>query len=132
MTLGNAMSSLSFRMNTSGRCGEIECFDQGNVVRIYWEMSGSPKYDLLLAPLNLTSWSTGAKSPIPRSRQREILVALRQWLRSKRLRTDIDIPVNRRTSNEKCRWSGCEQRQLVGLAYCPEHYDESLLRGACA
>src|SRR5262245_59387265 len=101
-------------MIKSGRCGEIEVSERGNCVRLYWEMSGSPAFDLLLAPLDLTFWATGAKDPIPLAKQREILAALRQWLQSQRLRTDIDLPTDRRASEAICQWHGCEHPQLIG------------------
>jgi hypothetical protein len=110
----------------SGRSGEIEYREQGKVLLIPCEISGVPRYELLLAPLNLTSW-TSASEPIHALKQREILSALRPWLGSQRLRTDIDLPAQISSSEARCQWSGCQQRQLVGSAYCPEHYDATLL-----
>jgi hypothetical protein len=123
-----AASFPSFQLRTTGRCGEIECREGERVLLIPWEMSGSPKYDLLLAPLNLTSWSSNPDEPIPPLKQREVLTALRQWLRSERLRTDIDLPAEGRSSGASCQWSGCKRRQLAGSAYCEEHYDATLSR----
>lgn len=97
------MGCPSFQLRTTGRRGEIECREAaGRVLRIPWEMSGSPEYDLLLAPLNLSCWSSSADASIPPPKQRGILAALRHWLRSRNLRTDIDLPEDGRSAEARC------------------------------
>jgi hypothetical protein len=120
------VSLQSFHLRMSNRSGEIECREQGKMLRIDCEMSRVSRYDLLLAPLSLASWSSPSE-PIDAAKQREILSALRQWLGSQRLRTDIDLPAQASASEAKCHWSGCKQPQLGGSAYCEEHYDATLL-----
>ena len=122
------MTAPSFQMKTTGRGGEIEYRERDSGLLIPWEMAGASEYDMLLAPLDLSAWSSGGSDPIPRLKQREILATLRHWLQSQGLRTDIEPPSGDSTSDAICLWQGCAQRQLVGSAYCMEHFDFALLR----
>ena len=121
-----AMNSYSFTMNTRGRTGSIRCSDGQNVTDIDLEMSGSPEYDVLLAPLDLRFWASGAE--IPRDAQHRILAELRKWLVAQDIRSNAEPPRSNDGGVETCRRAGCSKSALVGLAYCPFHYDETLLR----
>ena len=120
------MNSYSFTMNARGRAGSIRCSDGQNVTDLDWEMSGSPEYDVLLAPLDLRSWASGAE--IPRGAQHRILAELRKWLVAQRIRSNAAPPRSNDRGPETCRRAGCSEQALVGSAYCPFHYDETLLR----
>ena len=120
------MAKYNFTMTASGRDGSIRCSDGINVVELYWEMSGSPEFDILLCPLKLMSWDSGIA--IPRESQFQILSELREWLRGKKVRSDAAAPSNLNSKDELCRWSGCSAHALMNSAYCARHYDESLFR----
>ena len=120
--------SEGFAGNISGRDGTITYSDLGRSLEIYWEMSGVPQYDILVAPLNLKQWKIPADEAIPRTKQREILEGLRSWLKSQGKRADIDRPSQIEYSSENCVWAGCSQKALRNSAYCLEHFDETLLR----
>ena len=123
-----AIAPGSFIFTASGRAGAISYREGARTLEIYWEMSGSPRYDILLAPLDLRYWLSPADEQIPLAKQKEILRDLRQWLASERKRADIDVPTPLTYSGESCVRSGCQHPALSGLAYCLEHFDESLLR----
>lgn len=120
------MNSYSFTMNARGRTGSISCTDGQNVTDIDWEMSGSPEYDILLAPLDLRSWASGAQ--IPRDAQLGILAELRKWLVGQKIRSDAAAPHSNDRRPEACRRAGCSELAIMGSAYCPLHYDQNLLR----
>ena len=115
-------------MTVSGRCGEITYEEDGRSVRLYWEMSGSPSYDILLCPLNLNYWDTPERARIADEKQLEILQALRRYLTYENLKSDIAIPPNTGESDKECMWTQCESWKLSDFAYCREHYDRCLLR----
>ena len=120
------MQSYDFTMQRSGRDGNIRCTDGRDLIDIYWEMSGSSDYDILLAPLDLRSWASGAE--IPRTAQRQILSALRDWLSKQEIRSDVARPCHTEQQTGRCQWSDCTETAVAGVAYCAFHYDENLLR----
>jgi hypothetical protein len=120
------MQTYDFRMNAHGRCGAIRCSDGENIVDIDWEMSGSPEYDILLAPLDLRRWASGAE--IPRDAQHRMMSQLREWLNGQGIRSDATPPRQLKQRGEVCQRSGCSQKAPSGSAYCAFHFDESLLR----
>ncbi len=95
-------------------------------MEIDWEMSGVPEHDILLAPMNLKAWDS--QESVSREQQIEILHALRIWLASKKIRSDIE-PINHPiVSASKCAWSGCGHSAIEKAVYCVSHYDENLLQ----
>jgi hypothetical protein len=123
-----AVSVDSFTFHADGRTGAISYSDGLHSIDIPWEMSGSERYDVLLAPLDLRYWRLPAREPIPHANQKDILVRLRQWLASRGARSDIDLPVESTLSSQRCAWRECQRMSVVGSAYCAEHFDETLLR----
>jgi hypothetical protein len=119
-------SPYQFQLNANGRCGTISCAKDGQNLEIEWEMSGVPEKDILLAPIDLARWASG--EDIPKAEQRMILERLRDWLVSKKTRSDINRPTEEVDHAAACVWSGCEEPPLKGLAYCANHYDDTLLR----
>ncbi len=120
------MQTYNFKMNARGRFGVIRCGDVENVVELEWEMSGSPEYDMLLAPLDLRHWSSGVD--IARADQHRILGQLREWLTEQGIRSDIAASRELEQSGDMCQHSGCPERAFAGSAYCAFHFDETLLR----
>jgi hypothetical protein len=114
-------------MKATGREGVITYVEGAHAIDIPFEMSGSARYDLLLAPLDLRRWRVPAGEPIPHTQQKEILARLREWLDSRRTRTDIGIQ-SLEQSAQRCAWSGCDRAALATSAYCSEHFDDTLLR----
>ena len=49
-------SNTDFTMTRSGRNGCIIYKSDDKNLEIYWEMSGVPEYDMLLAPVDLREW----------------------------------------------------------------------------
>jgi hypothetical protein len=118
-------SSYSSAFLSNGRTGTITCISGAQSLELECEMSGVAHLDMVLAPLNLRSWSSGKS--LSRIEQLRVLQFLRGWLLAQRIRADVarlDSPA----SSAKCIWSGCQQLALVGAAYCSTHYDEQLLR----
>jgi hypothetical protein len=118
----------SFVLQAEGGSGVISYTDCAYAIDIPWEMSGSSRYDLLLAPLDLRRWRIPAGELIARSKQKDILLRLRHWLASRDTRSDIDLPNESEQSSHACVWHGCTRISLSGSAYCTEHFDETLLR----
>ena len=83
-------SPYQFQLNTNGRCGTISCTKDDLKLEMDWEMSGIPDMDLLLAPIDLTRWTSG--ETVPNDEQRVILEHLRYWLAAKKTRADINRP----------------------------------------
>lgn len=115
-----------FQLSASGRCGTISCFKGNQNLEMEWEMSGVPDRDILLAPIDLTRWASG--EDVPMAEQRVILGYLREWLVGTKTRADIDRPTEEIDYSAKCVWSGCEAPSLKGCAFCPNHYDDALLK----
>ena len=116
----------SFSLQANGRCGIISCSKGDLMMEIEWEMSGVPDMDILMAPVDLNRWRSGQE--ISLAEQRYILDRLRTWLHEKGIRADIVRPVTHIDPSNRCVRAGCDKPVLEGYAYCPNHYDESLLK----
>ncbi|MEJ2170053.1 MAG: hypothetical protein P8X90_31525 [Desulfobacterales bacterium] len=114
-------------MKNDGRSGTITYQSGSNKIEIDWELSGSPEYDFLLAPVDLREWSEPKGAKIPFQMQIQILQKLRSWVKDQKLKTDIDSPVLDVEDN-KCIRSTCSRKRLSGFVYCSVHYDENLLK----
>jgi hypothetical protein len=123
-----ALAPDRFVMQAEGRSGVISYTDGAHTIDIPWEMSGSSRYDILLAPLDLRRWRIPAGELISHAQQRDILLRLRQWLASRQTRSDVDLPAESQQSSRTCVWHDCQRLSLAGSAYCVEHFDETLLR----
>jgi len=116
-----------FRLKSRGRHGTIVLEDGERSLEIEWDPSGSRDYAILLAPVDLSHWTTPAGVPISLDKQIEILGELRVWLVRKKIKTDVDRPTKLVVVDKKCVSEGCKERQMEGSAHCPYHYDLSLL-----
>ena len=76
------MTDHQFIMNGSGRCGTITYHEGARNIEIYWEMSGTPGYDIAFLPLDLKEWADPKGVKIDKEHQIEILRNLRQWLKN--------------------------------------------------
>jgi len=119
-------SPYRFTLQSRGRCGTITCTKGDSELELDWEISGVGDKDILLAPLDLTQWSTGLV--IPHEEQVSILVHLRSWLDENRTKSDIGRPITAVDHSGHCMRAGCRDHALVGSAYCPLHYDDALLK----
>jgi hypothetical protein len=116
-----------FAGDLRGRAGLITYSAPPRRLEIHWERSGSPEYDILVVA-DFRSWTSDPKVAISEQQQLEILAALREWLRARQLRSDIDLPLDIAEDKEACLSSACERRRISGHAYCRYHYDLSCLR----
>jgi hypothetical protein len=118
----------TFLLKSSGRSGTIAFEKGGHNLDICWEMSGSPEYDILLAPIDLQKWNKPIGKDIPRAEQFEILNELRLWLKGQNIKTDLDLPPTNDKECRPCICAGCNIPALEGIVYCAFHYDDMLLR----
>ena len=95
-------------------------------LKLDWEISGVSDKDILLAPLDLTHWST--ELVIPREEQLSILTHLRAWLDENKTKSDIGRPAAAIDHSSHCMRADCPDHAMVGSAYCPLHYDAALLK----
>ena len=113
-------------MTSSGRSGAIKYQNAGKSLSIGWEMAGTAKYDICIAPVDLRTWAVPKGLEIPIEKQLEILDLLREFLSKKNIRSDIQLP-NQKLSNDVCMIAGCSSLALEGTAYCPAHFSRNML-----
>ena len=123
-----AKEKYKFKLMPGGRTGEIICQSTEYKVVIGWEISGDKKYDILLAPLWLLEWAEPNGMKIKLEEQIEILHSLRNWLKRKKIKTDIDLPDPLEFDKEECKWIKCYAKRLKDSMFCLEHYNKLLLR----
>ena len=68
----------------------IYYIDNGKVLEIDFEMSGVPQYDLLLYFDTLKGWTIPKNEPFAFRQQSEIQERLLAWLKSKRIKSDLE------------------------------------------
>ena len=81
-----------FTFKGSGRAGCIYFKEAGRLIEFNWEMSGVPRYDVLLWPEEVKEWIYPERVPIPEDKQRAILLALKAWLRKEGIKSDLEAP----------------------------------------
>ena len=118
--------SYRFALRSSGRCGTVVCTKDSSELKVDWEMSGATDKDILLAPLDLNMWTSGGI--ISHEEQLDILAHLRAWLDESETKSDIARPSAPTDSSSRCMRADCPEHPITGLAYCPTHYDASLLK----
>jgi hypothetical protein len=79
-----------FHLKSQGRAGTIYYIDNGRVLEICFEMSGVPQYDLLLFFDNIENWSIPKGEPLDVSQKTQIREQLLEWLKTKRIKTDLE------------------------------------------
>jgi hypothetical protein len=119
----------TFSGQLAGRSGFITYREADRELKIYWELSGSSKHQVLISP-DFRSWLNmpeGHMSHISEETQLELLFALRGWLSSQNIRSDIDSPSDLSKQEARCIWAGCDSPRLKGYYYCRHHFDLSCL-----
>lgn len=114
-----------FALRSGGRCGTVTCTKGSLELKIDWEMSGVSGKDILLAPLDLNRWTSG--TIIPHEEQLDILAHLRAWLDESGTRSDITRPLAPIDPSSHCMRASCGEHAIAGSAYCPTHYDATLI-----
>ena len=117
-----------FSGKIQGRDGYITYREAPRELRIYWEVSSSPRFNALLSP-DFRRWPSSGEV-IPEKRQLELLGALRDWLKAQNLRSNIDLPSDTSEDESACLWAGCGRPRLKHYYYCRLHFDLSCLAGA--
>ena len=88
--LNDLLKVNGFHIKYHGRCGMIYYIDNGKVLEIYFEMSGVLQYDLLLYFDTLKGWAIPKNEPFAFKEQSEIRERLLEWLKSKRIKSDLE------------------------------------------
>lgn len=78
-----------YTFKADGRSGFVYFREDDRVLEIYWEMSGVPEYDILISPLEITSWTRPEDQLIPPEQRQQIVDGLRSFLLAKRIRSDF-------------------------------------------
>jgi hypothetical protein len=131
MTAGNVPIG-EFSGGLAGRAGHIIYREPPRELQIYWEMAihkeqdGSRSYGVTVT-CDFQYWSNPRAEPISELHQLEILIALREWLRIRGKRSDIDLPHDLSEEHEHCLWKGCNRNRIRNYYYCREHFDLSSL-----
>ncbi|MHC4167870.1 MAG: hypothetical protein ACYSWQ_13000 [Planctomycetota bacterium] len=120
------MTDHQFIMSDSGRCGTITYHEGVRRIEIYWEISGNPDGDIVVWP-NLREWSSPENTTIGKEHQLEILRSLRQWLKNRNKKSNIDLPSEVTTTDKPCIWANCDDRKIKGSPYCLRHYELDML-----
>lgn len=88
---GNDFPALEegYTFKAEGRSGFVYYREGDHVLEIYWEMSGVPEYDILIAPLDVTKRTSPADQPILPAKREQIVSGLRTYLLARKIRPDI-------------------------------------------
>ncbi len=126
--LGKEMTSpaqipLGFSGHIAGRDGSIVYREGARELAIYWEVSGAPRCDIAVGPLDFKKWTRPIGEEIPEEKQLELLSRLRKWCSAQNLRTDVHLPEDVSETDAQCASLACECRKLRHSAYCRRHYD---------
>jgi len=127
-SMSDTTVSGEFEGPLTGRSGFITYRESNRELAVYWERSGSPKYDILMSP-DFRSWSNAPNEYLSEEKQLSLLRALRSWLYARNRRSDIDQPADLSEEPSPCLWAGCHSNRLTHYYYCPYHFDLSCLRG---
>ena len=90
-------------------------------------MNSSNFYIKINYKFNFKTWDKPAGETIPRDKQHRLLSELRDWLKKKRIKTDITLPNIGNNSKQTCSWAGCNKPALKNMMICAEHFDENIL-----
>ena len=88
--LDELVKTNGFHIKNHGRCGIIYYIDNGKVLEIGFEISGVRQYDLLLDFDTLNCWTIPNNTKFAFKEKSTIREALLQWLKTKRLKTDLE------------------------------------------
>jgi hypothetical protein len=119
-------ASGKFRGQLAGRSGFIVYRELNRELKVYWELSGSAEYDILVSP-DFRSWSHAPEKHLSEEKQLSLLFALREWLSAQNVRSDIDQPADLSEETAPCIWAKCSGKRLKLYYYCKHHFDLSCL-----
>lgn len=108
----------------TGRDGHITYEEDGKKLRIWWELG----FDWVLVGKIPCRWEGPSGEFLPEQHQRDILESLREWLRIRRIPSDLanDPWVNATDdASTLCTWADCGSAAVVGYSICRWH----ILRG---
>lgn len=87
--LDELLTQNGFHLKSQGRAGTIYYIDNGKVLEIDYEISGVPQYDLLPYFDNIETWAIPNGEPLQAEQKAEIRQQLLEWLKTKRIKTDL-------------------------------------------
>ena len=79
-----------FHIKYYGRADTIYYIENEKVLEIYFEMSGVAQYDMLVYFDSLKGWTFPKDEPFAFQEQSKIREKLIEWLKSKRIRSDLE------------------------------------------
>jgi hypothetical protein len=118
------MSKDGFYERLHGRDGYVYYVEGGRLCEISCEYGGK---GFVFGYMNLREWVIPEGVAIDKEHQLKILHDLRLWLKQRRRKSDIDLPIRIELADRRCAWKECEEQKIKGSAYCPRHYDLNLL-----
>lgn len=116
-----------FQFSREGRCGYIKFNENGFKKDLYWEMSGSKEYDILMSPINIKHWDEPQGLELSLYERLNFLYRLRKYLDSINFKSYIHFPVDLNITDKKCMWKGCKSLGFDNLSYCKDHYDQLMI-----
>lgn len=123
------MSENGFYNIGGGRAGYIYYVEDAHVCEMGYEGCGGEACQIGLYPIDLRKWIIPEGKSIDEEHQLKILRSMRQWLKSQKLKSSIDLPSELIATDLPCVWPDCGERKIKGLPYCLYHSDLFLLRG---
>jgi hypothetical protein len=78
-----------YTFKADGRSGFVYFREGDQILEIHWEMSGVPKYDVLISLSDIQNWTRPAGAIIPAQKKEYILNELKKFLLAKRIRPDF-------------------------------------------
>jgi hypothetical protein len=78
-----------FHMPGNGRGGTLYYVRDRKVGEIYWEISGVPQYDLLIAVNSVNHWALPAPQTMTEAEKQKLRDELEVWLKKQRIRADL-------------------------------------------
>ncbi len=87
--LNRFITSNGFHLKSQGRCGTIYYIEDGKVLEIDYEISGTKKYDLLIFYDSVSNWALPIQAKLSDSQKSEIRSGLVEWLKLKKIRAEL-------------------------------------------
>ena len=78
-----------YTFKAEGRSGFVYYREGEQILEIYWEMSGVPRYDILISPSEIGNWTTPGGLAIPSLKRDQIISGLKEFLLASKIRPDF-------------------------------------------